>query len=1221
MLRKVATVSDGGKTLRGPWPERRSGSPSEPARKPAKAAQSALALSSETLVDQDARERVRSSLDESLLVEAAAGTGKTTELIRRLVGVLGTGRASIDEVVAVTFTRKAAGELKLRLRQELDRARGTAEDAETRGNLEHAVAHLEEARIGTIHSFCAEILRRHPVAAQVDPSFVELSEEEAPALHRVAFERWIQQRLESPSEGLRRALVHLAVNPSFGRESVLDKLRMASWTLADWRDFPAPWTRPEYDRSKLLHRAREGVQRLAAWARASGNRQDPLRRALEPAITLDTWLRRRGSWAPPEELAGDETPLFGRSPEFSDATDAQDELEARLLGLGSALKRGYPKKGRGRYAEGVAREQLWDARARLLEDLEELQRLAQADLAATVKDELDGVLSEYEALKRGRGSVDYADLLLRARDLVREDARVREELQRSFSHLFVDEFQDTDPLQAELLLLLCCEDPQCADWRKARPRPGKLFVVGDPKQSIYRFRRADLGLYADVKAVLQKAGVETIHLTTSFRATAAIQRLVNAAFEPVMDGDVGAGSPDYVPLDPVREAPVDQPSVVVLPAPRPYGYRNIAKAKIEAWQPAATAAYIDWMLRESGWTVEDPDERGVRIPVQAEHVCLLFRRFVSWGQEITRQYTRELEARGIAHLLVGARTLHEREEVETLRSVLQAVEWPDDELALYASLRGSLFAFTDEALLRFRDACGRLDAFRLRRHREALESAGLLAGELLEVVQVLELVLKLHRRRNHRPIVETVRELLRETRAHAGFAMRPAGNQVLANVERVLDLARAYELRGGRSFRGFVERLEGESERPRSSQPAVVEDGAPGVRLMTVHNAKGLEFPVVLLADMTANLASRRPDRTLDPAAGLCASRILGWTPQELLDREEAEHRRDETEGLRVAYVAATRARDLLVVPAVGDQELDGWLGPLNRGIYPVGNARRQSEQAHGCPEMGHRSVLERPPEMEDGIESSVRPGLHRFGGKAQYDVVWWDPSLLDLAVKPRFGLRQQEILSEDEGAVEVERNLTRYRDWLEERERVQQAGARPSVDLVRVVDLEVSPPKPQTVRWASTERNLERPSGLRFGSLVHVLLQHADASSDLGLLARQHGRLLESSIEEIDAAVAAVEAARRHELVADAESSARVCREMPFTLPLGGEDESSPRVLEGTIDLAYLDSDGDNWVVVDFKTDHEVPEREAYERQVAWYCHALKELTGRNATGILLLV
>jgi len=147
---------------------------------------------------------------------------------------------------------------------------------------------------------------------------------------------------------------------------------------------------------------------------------------------------------------------------------------------------------------------------------------------------LQAPLAEYEQLKTRAGRLDFLDLLIKARDLIRDNRAVRSELQRRYTHLFIDEFQDTDPLQVEILLLLSANDPAATDWRRAHPVPGKLFVVGDPKQSIYRFRRADIALYEEVKARLVEAGAVVLHLTTSFRAPRSIQSFINAAFSPAM---------------------------------------------------------------------------------------------------------------------------------------------------------------------------------------------------------------------------------------------------------------------------------------------------------------------------------------------------------------------------------------------------------------------------------------------------------------------------------------------------------------------------------------------------------------------------------------------------------------------------------------------------------------------------------------------------------------
>ncbi len=1185
------------------------------------------------LADETARRRIREALGESQLVEAAAGTGKTTVLVERLVALLEQGLGTVDGLAAVTFTRKAAGELKLRLREELDRrlvelrAAGVA-DRRTE-NLEAAISRLEEASIGTIHSLCAEILRERPVEAGVDPGFGELAEDEAPRLFNRAFRSWIEEQLESMPPGLRRELARLTAGPWSPRQPPLDRLRDTALRLVEWRDFPSSWRRPAFEREAQLGDLATRVERLADLVRR-GRRGDILRRGLDRVVELAAWIARA------RELGASKPDGGGVEADGDEAV--QDQLEARLVELQRRLSGyGAPRKGRGGFAEGVARDQVWELWRRLAERLEQFVEAADADLAALLRDELAGAVERYEKAKNSLGKLDFHDLLIKARDLLRSDGTVRAHLQRRYSHLFIDEFQDTDPLQAEILLLLAADSPEPCDWREVRPAAGKLFVVGDPKQSIYRFRRADVVLYHDVKEMLAGRGVEVLHLTTSFRSVGPIQRAVNAAFAPLMTGDHQAGSADYIALGEHREPIAGQPAVIALPAPRPYGSRNLSNREIEACQPYATVEFVRWLIEDSGFEVEvpDPDRPGQRMRsrIRPRDVCLLFRRFLSWNRDTSREYVRGLEAVGIPHLLLGARSFHEREEVEALRSALKAVEWPDDDLSVYATLRGGLFAFDDELLLLFKARYGTWHPLQgPRRAREDGEPP----EEFRSVVEVLDFLAELHRRRNYRPIVRTVQEVLARPRAQASMALRPAGNQVLGNAQRVCDLARRYELAGGRSFRGFVEQLDEEAERPASTQAPVVEEDAEGVRIMTVHTAKGLEFPVVILADMTAGL-SRGAERTVRPEDGLCAMRLLGLSPQELLDAKEIEDRREEAEGVRVAYVAATRARDLLVVPAVGDAQRKGWVQCLNDAVYPPAERWRQSEPAEGCPAFGERTVARRPHDYENQPETSVRPGRHSFPGVAGedgdtgYDVVWWDAELLDEKPPASYGLLGEDLLIE----AGDDANRERFERWRRHGEELVARGTEPSVRPVAVTELASEPPGESVdVAIEELERSGDRPGGRRFGSLVHTVLRDAPLSREtarIGELARLHGALIGSTVAEVEAAEAVVTAALASPAAEAARASQRVLRETPFLLPLAGDPEH--RIVEGTVDLAYLDDDG-RWIVVDWKTDlgdldapagasrdNGVSRGERYRRQVRWYCFALEQLTGTPASGRLVLL
>jgi ATP-dependent exoDNAse (exonuclease V) beta subunit len=1165
------------------------------------------------LGDQADRDIVRDALDENLVVEAAAGTGKTTELVKRIVNVLGSGRAAVTQIVAVTFTEKAAGELKLRLRKALEEDRRTAqnggiESARRVSHVEAALASLEEAHVSTIHGFCAELLRERPVEAGVDPAFVTLAEADARQLFDSAFDGWLQAELEHPGEGIRRSLRRRS---GYDHEGPAGRLAVAAWALTEFRDFPEPWRTEPFDRVRAIDRLVPEVHAFAELTQQPGRGNDRLYQSTGAVRRLSTEIAQNEAVRPRD----------------------YDGLEASFVALARDRDFSDQRPGAGKnYSERATRADVLDRRAALLAALLEFARNADGDLAARLQHELAGCLEAYERLKRRNGRLDFVDLLVKARDLVRDSVAVRKEFQRRFTHIFVDEFQDTDPLQAELLLLLSANDSSNADWLSVTPAPGKLFVVADPKQSIYRFRRADVGVYQDVKKRLVEQGARVVHLRTSFRAPANIQRLVNAAFAPLMTGDTATLQPEYVSLESCRPEIPGRPSVVVLPVPEPYGAFRITNRAIEGSLPDAVGAFVHWLIEKSGWQVTERDRPGQLVDVAARHVCLLFRRFEYFGRDVTREYVDALEARGVPHLLVGGKSFHRREEVETIRASLSAIEWPDDELAVFATLRGSLFAVTDEALLEYRHRYGHLHPFRPAREQAGDEP---LSPSLVPIADALDLLRQLHRERNYRPITETIGRLMEATRAHASFVLRPSGQQALANVLQIAELARRYEHGGGISFRGFVDQLEQEAESGEAPEAPILEEASDGVRLMTVHRAKGLEFPVVVLVDITAKLARDQASRYVDARRKLCAIRIAGWSPLELLDHEAEEVARDRAEGIRLAYVAATRARDLLVVPAVGDEPHDeGWINALNGAIYP--SLLAAPAQAPGCPPFGTDSVVRRPDEVMHA--RGVPPGLHVFSSSqpdTAYSVVWWDPNALELGIKPSFGARYEQLIVKDVSADVVETDRQAYDAWRAGHDDAIRQGCQPSLIVrtateqaavdVRAGTADDAADLPDTlfrdVEVVEVPGEPNRPSGLRHGTLVHAVLALTPldaASTQFEEVAQLQGRILGATGDEAVSAARIAQAVFAHPLIrraARAERDGRCRRETPVTLR-----QPDGALVEGVVDLAFRE-DG-RWTVVDFKTDlelsHGLP---LYRQQVGLYARAIATATGEPVTAILMRI
>jgi ATP-dependent helicase/nuclease subunit A len=1134
-------------------------------------------------VDGVARQRIAEDLDATLIVEAAAGTGKTTALVSRIVSILRAGRTSLDKIVAVTFTEKAAGEMKLRLRAELDEARHESTDPGERKNLSLALQALEIAHINTIHGFCADLLRERPVSAGLDPAFEVLDEAGADALLRDAFRSWFEQALSKPGPALRRVLRrrNWRKEQTTPREDLLRACR----SLVENRDFATPWTRPELDRDRELDRLVQQIQALGALHGQAQRATDPLARALKAFELWGVKVAAR------EQLA---------------ARD-YDGLESELTSFERDHEREFKYTGSGvLYGPSLDRTAVLAARDAARASLAAFVASAEADLAARLRDELTPVVEGYERLKQKAGVLDFVDLLSLTRDMLVQNRNVREELQQRFSHLFVDEFQDTDPLQAEILLLLASSDAAVSDFNAVSVVPGKLFIVGDPKQSIYRFRRADVVLYQRIKQLLLEQGATLLNLTTNFRSVPSIQACVNVAFSKAMTGSADGSQADYVPLTEWTPEIQGQPGVIALPVPEPYGAMGgMTKKAVTASYPDAVAAFIDWLIRESGWSVHEGE---ALVPVRSRHVCLLFKRFQDFDGDTTKAYVRALEARAVPHMLVGGRSFHDREEVVAIRTALDAIEWPTDELAVYATLRGPLLAINDEDLLRFREEAlhlnplAKLDPVHCERYPD--------------VAGALSLLRSLHTTRNRRPIADTIEQLLAGTRAHASLAMWPSGEQALANAIAVLDLARNADIRRVSSFRAFLEALTEQASRREGGEAPIVEEGTEGVRLMTVHKAKGLEFPVVVLCDPTAPRTVNQASRFVDSTRRLWARKLCGCSPQELVQNNALAIAHDNAEVVRQVYVAATRAQDLLVVPTFGDGNergvAIGWTDILAPGLYPPAQTRRAATPAPGCPVFGDDSVAKRTASAEALPSDSVCPGLHATEGGNQ--VVWWDPSRLKLRVLAKEGVRQQKLLAPSPAA---NQSVEAHARWKARREQRVLQGSRPTVLALPITELARDlAPEPALVEATDIPRR-DRPRGPRFGTLVHAVLARVPLDAErprVAALCEALARLTGATQDETVASIDAVLAALAHPRLSAARASAQVRREVAVSQVL---DDGT--LAEGIIDLAYL-SDG-GWLVVDFKTDEVIDARGGYATQLHRYVEAVKRATGLEASGVLLQV
>jgi ATP-dependent exoDNAse (exonuclease V) beta subunit len=404
--------------------------------------------------------------------------------------------------------------------------------------------------------------------------------------------------------------------------------------------------------------------------------------------------------------------------------------------------------------------------------------------------------------------------------------------------------------------------------------------------------------------------------------------------------------------------------------------------------------------------------------------------------------------------------------------------------------------------------------------------------------------------------------------------------------------------------------------------------------MMSVHKAKGMEFPVVILADITAKIRAPRPSRYIDGASSLCAVPLAGCAPLDLQERGELELARDRAEGIRVAYVASTRARDLLVVPTIGDDPRQAWdsvenwwLRPLYDAVYPAPEQRQKPEKPPACPKFGKDSVLVRPPNLTVDVRDTVWPGFHHFAESVTedkgYGVTWWDPRALKLNVPQSFGIHQEELLKKSDDPEVLKNDLENYENWRRRWDVVRQRAIQPSV-VFRTVTAQARKDgdpteSPLDVQVIELTRDSERPSGARFGALVHTTLAAVPLGADetqIRQITSLYARVLGANDLETNAAAVAIQTALAHPLMARARKAfarGKCRRETPITVTL-----SDGTLVEGVLDLAFLERDA--WTVVDFKTDQELEQKlEHYKRQVKLYATSIQRVTNQPCSCVLL--
>ena len=1094
--------------------------------------------------DQDVRDRVTGDLSTTFLLEAGAGTGKTRVLVDRYVAcVLEAG--DVRSVAAITFTEKAAGELRQRIREDLERRAAAAEPGSTAAEtVQAALDALDDAPISTIHGFAGRLLREFPVEARVDPAFEQLDALAADLERARLWREWLTELAAGePAMRQSRAWVTRLLRAGVKLDDVRELAVGPRGVFGERYDVdPVTAVPDEPDLAAGLAALAPGVAALATYS--AGACSDPSDGGCRGAMDLVDACTSLGTSPPPDadqvmaaligiKLKATARGLGGRKDNWDDAQGGKDELWRRYETVADgviALKDSYAEHITGLAVAAADRFSRWAGEVQL-----------------------------------SLGRLDFTDLLGCLRDLLVHDREARRLLQRRFRYLLVDEFQDTDPLQAEIVFFLCERRALASDWREVVLAPGKLFLVGDPKQSIYRFRRADIAMYDEVKALVaaQPGGSgDVCAISQNFRTTPSVIGWVNNVFADLFDAEQEVGrQPGYQWVEPFREeAPGSRVAVLLGP---PYDGAAGAAEAARRDEARAVAGLLAQVPGDAGrWPVREKDEAGGAErprPPRWGDIAVLYRTTI--GLETLEEALREA---GVPYRVDGGKTYFQRREVDDVLLCLRAVDDPSDGPAVYGALHSTLFGFSDDDLFLYWAAGGRFDLFAAEGpsgHEAVTEALGVLRD-----LHALRAACEPH---------ELLTRLIRSTRAFEFLAATGAGaSQAVANLQQLVERARAFSGAGGGGLGAFLA-WAAEAGDASGEQESQVDDDGDVVRLLTIHKAKGLEFPIVLVFGGSRGGGGGGGEPIVDRAARRVVARVRAalpgsaaqaLEPQAYTALNDREKLMSESELRRLLYVATTRARDHLVLSCFGS--------PLTKAGAPASGALF-GPIAEGLPA---------PAVISGDVD---------------------DDGLLVLA--PPEGPRAEPgEAAADAGALIDEREAWRVR-----RDDLLQRAGRPapatSPSGLEHVDEEV--------RTGGPGAPAGRARALALGSAVHRIMELCDLAdvASLGRVApavlSEVGRpdLLDDALELAAACWSAGPV--RAAAAASTGDPEAVFREVP----IGAVVEDV--VVGGAIDLLYRSGDG--WVVVDYKTDKAADEATLlarYRPQGAAYALAVEAVLGEGA-------
>lgn len=1062
--------------------------------------------------------------NKNVVVTAGAGSGKTRTLVARYALLLSEGY-DLRNIIAITFNEKATNEMRSRVRDTLSQLASLAKYEDDQTFWGDLSGRMDSARISTFHSLYAEILRENPVEAQIDPLFQIVDEAEQDMLSN--------QIIEDTMHSVLTQSKYISLLSVY---EIKDLKELFKFLFKKRLEVQEAFKKP-FDPDKVVSTALSSLMgNYEICTAISELRSMSQREMLEDAgETLSTQVQDfLATWSDAVKALEQGNPvscanfLFHARHDYLKKSSGKKGCETKELV--SRLQELFDELLKPIY-EIASDENLTTIRDAQLHHLETL---------SLVKEVFFLMLNSYKDNLRQRGLLDFDDLEEGAIRVL-QNPFVRQKWQTQVGALLVDEFQDTNQLQRQVVEALTGD-------------PGKLFVVGDAKQSIYRFRKADVSVFRNIRKDTELSQGSIIDLTETFRAHKALLEPMNEILRRIMGEKEDPSRFFFEPFQALKSN-IKGPREGIKPPFIEFvlGFGDSASTARPAGARALATRLLE--LRKEGQFKEWSD------------VTLLFRAATGFPD-----YENAFEEADIPFITIAGKGFYERPEIRDVLNILRALANPTDDLAMAGLLRSPAFGLSDTALYQMR----RVGKSKTSSFLTALQGnlSSLSEIDQLYAQRTLRILNELLPEVDRTPIAALLKKLINLTNYRAILASGRGSGRLWRNLDKLLIDAQASDQVNVRDFLDYLSIIRDAGTREGEAPAEVI--GA--VRLMTIHKAKGLEFPIVVLAD-----ASRSPSNSSDPALIYHESIVLETKPPSLISKlaKQQDDQEDDAEEQRILYVALTRAQQKLIINGhitktskKNNFSAGGWMKELLEVLKIDPDIAQQNA--------GEEQIIQI--DADHSARLMVMP--------EEFDLMKAEP-------------QEKEELQEPSNETPLFKSLT---------EATEQASIEESE-----IDEEQEPTLQGAVTGTSGEENFDSELGKIVGKMVHKAVELTRFPGDPLLaplfetMAYNAGLSLQVQRETaINRAIILLKRFKSHP-IADEIANATMCyHEVPYTNMVG------ERAVTGYIDLLYKNEAG--WQILDFKSDtiqndSQLTElTEKYSAQMKRYAKAVKEILGQSA-------